>query len=116
LNKSINLHKIELLFEGAPEELAGFVEVMINQFLEYKIELVKALDDRKELAIRDLRHKIKSICLSFDVPVLINGMDELCVMLGKTQEPQIEEEEKLNHLLKTMDEVVFALKSLKTKE
>jgi molybdopterin converting factor small subunit len=115
LNKAINTQKIEELFEGAEDELATFVEVMFGQFEEYKKELEQAFLLRNLQTLKDLRHKIKSICLSFDIPFLLEGLKELIDMLEDPNQKPEAWEAQLNALLLTMNEVQTELKSFQHK-
>jgi len=115
LNKSINTQKIEDLFEGSPEDLAEFIKVILAQFEEYKKEVTSAVKTRNQLAVKDLRHKIKSICLSFDVPFILESLQEIMVVLEVDQNDELAVNQKLQLVLQELDEVVEELIKFQSK-
>lgn len=115
MNKAINTQKIEELFEGAADEMSSFVGVMLDQFHGYKLELEQAYNLHNQQALQDLRHKIKSICMSFDIPFLIDGIKELIDMLNNPNDNVEAREAKFNALLFAMNEVQTELKSFQQK-
>jgi len=110
LNKPINTQKIEQLFEGAPDELATFIVVILAQFAEYEKEIAVAVSNRNYLAVKDLRHKIKSICLSFDVPNILEEMLELMTLLEAEKPDDNALQSKLSQLHQSMHWVVSEIK------